>query len=72
MSGTYETQKASIRFEFSETCIMITFRCLANVVKIVEKNLSDDLPGFNMTVRKDLVLTDAFKRMARPSFDPNK
>ena len=48
------------------------FRCLADVVKILEKNKNDDLPGFDMMVRRDHVLTDAFKRMARPSFDPRK
>ena len=54
--------------------IAIAFhRCLGDVVKLLcKKYVSEDLPGFEMMVRRDHILNDAFKRMARPSFLPEK
>ena len=67
-----------VRLEFAsivDLCMYMyvcMYRCLADAVKILQNNLNDDLPGFDMMVRRDHVLTDAFKRMARLSFDPKK
>lgn len=36
------------------------------------KYTSVDKPEFDMMVRRDHVLTDALKRMRRPSFSPEK
>jgi hypothetical protein len=48
-------------------------RCLKDIVTMLcAKYTSADKPGFDMMVRRDHVLTDAFKRMRRPSFNPDK
>ena len=39
---------------------------------LYEKYMHEDLPGLDTMVRRDHVLSDAFKRMARPSFSPHE
>ena len=51
---------------------MYHLQLVADAVKILQNDRSDDHPGFDMMVRRDHVLTDAFKRMVRSSFDPKK